>query len=203
MPKAAPFLSSSNAGEFSPRMDARTDFEKYGSGISRGLNLICLPHGGLTRRPGTRFVKEVKDSSKATALVPFEPVSGRAYMLELGDLFCRFYRNQGRLTAPTTTAAVTNGIFAANITSWTDRSTGSATIAWSSSGGGRMALNGAGDGHAWAEQSITVPTAQVSVLQFQLAGNPGSKATVQIGTSSKGKEILEFRNMGMGWHTVG
>lgn len=97
MSKAAPFLSSSNSGEFSPRMDARVDFDKYASAISRGLNLVCLPHGGVTARPGTRYVAEIKDSDARSRLIEFEPVSGQSYIIEAGEEYFRFYRNQGQL----------------------------------------------------------------------------------------------------------
>src|SRR5437879_12044343 len=98
MVKSAPFLESSNAGEFSPRMDARIAFEKYGAAVSRALNLVALPQGGVTLRPGTRFIKETKTSANASALISFEPVADQAYMVETGNLYFRFYRNQGQLT---------------------------------------------------------------------------------------------------------
>lgn len=190
MVKASPFIPTSNAGEFSPRMDARIDFEKYGSALSRGLNLICLPQGGVTYRPGSRFIKEVKTSASITALMPFEPVANQPYMVETGDLYFRFMRNQGQITA-LTTAAGFNG--------FVDRSTGSAT-----SGGSPSTLNGAGNGFAWLENPITTVTAnQIHVVKFQLSGSPGSLATVQVGSASKLSDLSVSRNMGMGWHTVG
>src|SRR5258708_5214651 len=106
MVKASPAITSSNAGEMSPRMDARIDFDKYGAAISRGLNLICLPQGGVTLRPGTRFIKETKTSTSASALISFEPVADQAYMVEAGDTYFRFYRNQGQVTALTTTTVL-------------------------------------------------------------------------------------------------
>lgn len=194
MAKASPFIESSNSGEFSPRMDARVGFEKYGAAISRGLNLVCLPQGGVTLRPGTRFIKETKSSTSASALMAFEPVADQAYMVETGDSYFRFYRNQGQITALTT---------ATTLGSWTDRSTGTAT----GSGSGIAAtLVGAGTGYAWAENAIGVAAAyrnQIHVIKFQLSGSPGSLATVQVGSSSKALDLAVLRNMGMGWHTIG
>lgn len=194
MAKAAPFIESSNSGEFSPRMDARVGFEKYGAAVSRGLNLVCLPQGGVTLRPGSRFIKESKTSSSASALISFEPVADQAYMIEAGNLYFRFFRNQGQITALTTTTV---------LGAWTDRSTGSATGTGSGSG---AALVGAGNGFAWSENAINVNSAylnQVHVVKFQLTGNPGSLITVQVGSASKASDLVSFRNMGMGWHTVG
>lgn len=195
MAKAAPAITSSNAGEFSPRMDGRIDFDKYGAAISRGLNLVCLPQGGVTFRPGSRFIKETKTSTSASALMSFEPVADQAYMVETGEQYFRFYRNQGQITAIATSTT---------LGSWTDRSTGG-TATGAGSGAGAT-LTGAGNGFAWAENAITVAAAyrnQVHVISFQLTGFPGTLATVQIGSSSTGFDLAVARNMGMGWHTIG
>lgn len=192
MVKATPFLPTSNGGEFSPRMDARVDFDKYGSAISRGLNLICLPQGGVTTRAGSRFIKEVKTSTTLTTLMPFEPVANQPYMIETGDLYFRFMRNQGQIGVLTTPAA---------LGTWVDRSTGTATAVNS---GGIVTLTGAGTGISWAENPITAVVAnQIHVVKFQLTGNPGSLATVQVGSASKTSDLGMSRNMGMGWHTMG
>ena len=60
MTKATPLLSSINSGEFSPRMEARVDFDRYPNAAKMCRNFLLLPQGGITRRPGTRFIKEVK-----------------------------------------------------------------------------------------------------------------------------------------------
>jgi hypothetical protein len=198
MAKASPFIASANSGEFSPRMDARVDFDKYLTAISRGLNLTCLPQGGLTTRPGTRFVEQVDGIS---ALVPFSPVSDRSYMLRFSEEALSIYRNQAPLEAPTAGGSITNGGFDANIGSWTDLSIGSGTIAWASSGA--MRLTGGGTGQAWGEQSVVVTTNVTQVFRFQLLGNYGSSATVQVGTASGDSDLFKASGMGMGWHTVG
>jgi hypothetical protein len=53
----------------------------------------CLPesHGGVKRRAGTRFVAEVKDSSKNTRLIPFNISRDESYIIEVGHLYLRFY----------------------------------------------------------------------------------------------------------------
>ena len=44
--------------------------------------MTVFPQGGATRRSGTRFVTEVKDSSAVTRLIPFEFNVEQAYVLE-------------------------------------------------------------------------------------------------------------------------
>lgn len=195
MAKAAPFLESSNAGEFSPRMDARVGFEKYGAAVSRGLNLVCLPQGGVTSRPGTRFIKETRFSNAASALIPFEPVADQAYMVEAGNNYLRFYRNQGQITALTTVAV---------LGAWTDRSTGGTATGIGVTTA--ATLTGAGNGFAWAENAVAISApyrSQNHVISFSLSGSAGSLATVQIGSSSKASDLAVSRSMGMGWHTIG
>lgn len=107
MAKVADIQSAFNAGEFSPLLYGRVDFDKYKLALSTCLNGIPLVQGGWTRRPGTKFAAEVKDSSKATRLVRFEFSTTQAYVIEFGNLYIRFYRNNGPvlLTAQNITGA--------------------------------------------------------------------------------------------------
>jgi hypothetical protein len=89
-------------------MALRVDFSKYANGVETLENYVVLPQGGVTRAPGTRFVAEVKDSSKSTRLIPFEFSTTQAYMLEFGDLYIRVYRDGGRVGSAIT-GAVNNG----------------------------------------------------------------------------------------------
>jgi hypothetical protein len=46
------------------------------------------------------YVADVKDSTKATRLERFEFSTVQAYILEIGDQYIRFFRNEGRLENP-------------------------------------------------------------------------------------------------------
>jgi len=85
------------AGELSPRLLGRVDIAKYHNGVAVLENMMVMPHGGATRRPGFRFVAEVKDSSKKVRLIPFQFSTEQAYILEFGDQYIRFYMNQGQI----------------------------------------------------------------------------------------------------------
>lgn len=128
MPRVNPIQTAVNAGEFSPRMAARVDFSKYPNGAARLENMLPLPQGGLARRPGTRFVVETKNSAKAARLGRFQFSTQQAYILELGEQYIRFCRNQGQIVAETVSAAITNGTFDTNTTGWTDDSNGTGSI---------------------------------------------------------------------------
>jgi hypothetical protein len=93
MARSAPALSSFTAGEISPRLEGRINIEKYREGLSEMTNMVVMPHGGVTRRPGTEFLGEVKDSSVKTRLIPFQFKTSDTYILEFGDQVMRVYRN--------------------------------------------------------------------------------------------------------------
>ena len=92
-------IPSFTAGEMSDSMQGRTDFAKYFSAASRLENFVVLPHGPITRRPGTYFVSEVKTSSNKTRLIPFTFSTEQTYILEFGNQYIRFYKDNGQITS--------------------------------------------------------------------------------------------------------
>ena len=64
---------------------------KYQSGCSIMENLIPIPQGGAQKRPGTKFIAEVKTSSLATRILPFEFSTSQSYIIEVGNQYMRFY----------------------------------------------------------------------------------------------------------------
>jgi hypothetical protein len=109
--EVSPIQQGFNAGEFSPFMRGQVDFAKRSLALETCSNLIPLKQGPLVRRGGTRFVKEVKDSSKRTAFINFKFDVSTAYQIEVGDQYMRFYRNNDVITL---TAQNITGITKAN-----------------------------------------------------------------------------------------
>jgi len=99
MGKNAPALSNFNAGELSPDYAARVDNEKYAVGCSTLQNYIPRVQGGARRRPGSRYVEPVKDSTQRTWLRKFIFSQSQAYQVEFGVGYCRFYTNHGQVQA--------------------------------------------------------------------------------------------------------
>lgn len=97
MARVHPFQSNFTSGELSPRLEGQIDFKKYFNGCSQLTNMIVYPHGGATRRSGTYFVSEVKDSTKEVRLIPFEFNVTQSYVLEFGDQYIRFYKDNGQI----------------------------------------------------------------------------------------------------------
>lgn len=107
MARSAPAFSSFTAGEISPRLEGRTDIEKYRQGLSDLTNMVVMPHGGVTRRPGTEYLGQVKDNSVKTRLIPFQFKTSDTYILELGDQTMRVYRD-GLQVLDATDKTITN-----------------------------------------------------------------------------------------------
>jgi hypothetical protein len=93
MARSAPALSAFTAGEISPRLEGRITLEKYREGLSELTNMVVMPHGGVTRRPGTEFLGEVKNSAAKARLIPFQFKTTDTYILEFGPETMRVYRN--------------------------------------------------------------------------------------------------------------
>ena len=97
MARVAVQLTNFTGGELSPRLDGRNDIAKYNSGCKTLENMIVYPHGSASRRSGTQFVAEVKDSTKKTRLIAFEFSTVQTYMLEFGNQYIRFYKDNGQI----------------------------------------------------------------------------------------------------------
>jgi hypothetical protein len=97
MPRLAHAFTNFTAGELSPRLDGRIDLAKYTNGVTNLENFIVHPHGGVTRRPGTEFIAEIKTSALSTRIFSFEFSTEQTYIIEAGNEYFRFYRNGGQI----------------------------------------------------------------------------------------------------------
>jgi hypothetical protein len=98
------YTRSFAGGEVSPEMWGRIDDVKFQTGAAKMLNFIALPQGPAENRPGTAFVREVKDSTKRTRLLPFTFSTTQTMVLEMGAGYFRFH-TQGATLGPGTPAA--------------------------------------------------------------------------------------------------
>lgn len=92
-----PGINSFNCGEVCPELLLRYDFGKYNNAVQKLQNMLILSQGPVVRRPGTKFISEVKDSNNIVRLIPFEYSKTDAYVLEFGPSYMRVYRNGGHV----------------------------------------------------------------------------------------------------------
>jgi hypothetical protein len=98
MAKTTPIQTNFTAGEFSPKLEGRVDVARYSNGVSTLENFIVAPFGGVDRRPGTVFVSPAKFKDKFTRLIPFQFSTAQSYVVELGEGYMRFYRDNAIVT---------------------------------------------------------------------------------------------------------
>lgn len=161
MAKAAPLQSNFGGGEFSPYLYGRVDAERYKTGLETCKNYIPMLQGALTRRPGTKFASEVKTSSKSTRVVRFEFSTTQAYILEFGDLYIRFYRNNALITQT-----------AQNITAITKANPAVLTYSGSDTyaNGDRVVLTGILGMVELNNREVTVANVNTGANTFELSG---------------------------------
>tara|TARA_R100001082_G_scaffold110581_1_gene90912 strand:- start:1716 stop:4223 length:2508 start_codon:yes stop_codon:yes gene_type:complete len=97
VPNTRTFLKSFSSGEISPEMLGRIDDSKYQQGAATMRNFIAKPQGPAENRPGFSFVKEVKDSTKQTRVIPFRFNVSQTMAIEMGHNYFRFHTLGGTL----------------------------------------------------------------------------------------------------------
>lgn len=88
---------SMSAGEISPSLYGRVDQELYYIGLRTCVNFIVRQYGGAANAPGTKFIAEVKDSSKKVRLIPFQFNEEQTYVLAIGDEYMRVIKDGGEV----------------------------------------------------------------------------------------------------------
>ena len=73
-----------NGGEISPLLRGRVDQPRYSTGAREMLNFVPMPQGGVTRRPGTRFLGSALHASARLIPFVFSSRRGGCWSLEKG-----------------------------------------------------------------------------------------------------------------------
>ena len=90
------------AGEVSPSFFGRTDLSKYDLGVQLAKNFFIDFRGGLSSRPGFKYVGPTYIDSKASKIFRFR-ANGNDYLLVFSDLSLQIIRNGGYLLQDTKT----------------------------------------------------------------------------------------------------
>lgn len=83
-------------GIYSEKMHGRVELEGYQNAVADMFNAKVMPHGGFTRRTGTKFAWECKGTDR-TRIIEFQYSSGDTYILEVGDEYMRFGKNGSQI----------------------------------------------------------------------------------------------------------
>lgn len=90
MAKAYSLQTSFNSGVLDTRLSARVDVKQYYQGMSVGDNVLCLPQGGVRRRPGMEFIA---DAGEFARVVPFVFSVTQNYLLVFRNNAIDVYRD--------------------------------------------------------------------------------------------------------------
>lgn len=88
-------LTTFNNGALTPYLVGHVDFPKYNNSVDTLNNMMVLKWGPVSKRPGIRFVNQTKTGTEDSRLIPFEFSTTQTYVIEFGDLYTRFFANQG------------------------------------------------------------------------------------------------------------
>jgi len=91
--------TSFTAGEISPRLLGRGDLRAYDNGAGKLRNVFIHPTGGISRRPGLRYLDTARGSGR---LVAFEFNTDQVYLLAFTDQFVDIYRDDALVASITT-----------------------------------------------------------------------------------------------------
>jgi len=82
------------AGELAPALHARADQVKYTTGLRTCRNFLVRREGGVSNRPGTRFVSAAKDNASGKLLLRYvSSTPGQSVLIEAGSGYFRFFLN--------------------------------------------------------------------------------------------------------------
>lgn len=77
------------SGELDPKMIGRPDIKHYHNAALRMRNVVAIPQGGFTTRPGSRFLAKLPNSN--VRLASFQYTTSEAYLFVFTHLEVRIY----------------------------------------------------------------------------------------------------------------
>jgi len=92
-----------STGELDPLLRARVDLTAYQNALEEATNVVCQPQGGIRRRPGTKYIASLPNSStesagNGTRLVEFEFSTSDSYMLCFTHNRMYVFKNKTQIT---------------------------------------------------------------------------------------------------------
>lgn len=93
-----------STGELDPLLRARVDLTAYQNALEEATNVVCQPQGGIRRRPGTKYITSLPNTStesagNGTRLVEFEFSTSDSYMLCFTHNRMHVFKNKTLITA--------------------------------------------------------------------------------------------------------
>lgn len=186
-----------NRGIVSPLALSRVDLQRLAWSCEEMLNWMPRAFGSMMIRPGLGYIGATRNN-QASRSIAFVRSSSEKHMLEFTNLRMRVWTSDALVTRPAVTAAVANGDFNTNLTSWTDADEAGATSAWVT--GGYMGLTGDGTNFAIRRQQVAVNEQGTEhALKIVVERGP---VILKVGSTSGTDNYIEETTLGTGEHSL-
>lgn len=101
--------SKFRSGEISSSLYGDTSLPSFAAALKVCKSWLPIPQGALVKRPGTKYIAAVKDSSYSPRLMRFKFSDNQSFLLEVGNGYIRFYVGGKYVTTGFILAAVGSG----------------------------------------------------------------------------------------------
>jgi len=197
MPKINQALFAFNRGLVSPLALARVDLDRMSLSAETFTNFMPRALGSMMLRPGRQYIGATASNNQAKT-IPFIFSTTDTALIELTSSLMRVLVNDALVTRNSVTAAVANGSFTTDLTSWTDSDDAGAVSAWVT--GGYLGLTGDGTNYAIREQQVTV-TETGTEHAILIVVNRGP-VMFRCGSSAGADDYVSETTLDTGYHSL-
>lgn len=195
MPKQNVLLYAFNRGLVSPLALSRLDLERLSLSAETYTNFRPRALGSMMLRPGRQYLGSVAGQSK---LIPFVFSTDDTAIIEISNALMRVWVSDALVTRNAVTAAVANGSFTTDLTSWVDADDSGATSAWVT--GGYLGLTGDGTNYARRTQQVTVTeTGTEHAILVVVQRGP---VVFRCGSSDQADDYVTETTLDTGYHSL-
>jgi hypothetical protein len=153
--------------------------------------------GSMMLRPGLQYIGATA-SNAVSKSIPFVASTTDAAIIELTGALMRVWKNDALITRPAVTAAVANGTFNTDVSSWTDADESGASSVWAT--GGYLSLVGTIYNRAIRQQIVTVN--QVGTVHALRIVIRQGIVTLRVGSSTGADDYVNEAELRPGLHSL-
>lgn len=174
---------------------ARIDVKRLALAAEVQTNFIPRVLGAMMLRPGFQYVGTALGASR---ILRFIFATDDVAIMEMSDSEMRVWIGDIVLTRPDVATTITNGLFATDLTGWTNDDEAGATSSWQSPN--YMQLVGTGATRAIREQHVTCSSVGIEHgIRITIARGP---VLCRIGSSSGGDDYVNETTLNTGVHSL-
>lgn len=181
-------------------MLSRVDVPRTALSAETQTNFIPRTLGAMSLRPGLKYLGATKDNLP-TKHIPFIYSNSDTAILEATNLVLRVRVNETLVARVAVTAAVANGLFTTDLTSWIDADESAAAVStWLA--GGHMSLQGDGTSAALRTQTVVLGGADSGkehALSIIVTRGP---VRIRVGSVAGGDQYIAETELLTGAHSL-